>query len=147
MPLRSAPARRKTGELQGPIHTAPASALARSVLNWLVPSALLALQGPAPGLSSLSCAADFLMPLLCRPSAAPLCPRSGARAAASAAAAGERIDALEGALPETVADFCAVVRAHTEGGAARRFATRQLVRERERGGAMLPTIPRAPSTP
>ena len=54
--------------------------------------------------------------------------RSGQAAAVAAASASEKLEALEAALPETMVQFCELVRRHTAGGVGARFASRQLLR-------------------
>ena len=46
----------------------------------------------------------------------------------AAASAGEKLEALEAALPPTMVEYCELVRRHTAGGATSRFASRQLLR-------------------
>ena len=51
----------------------------------------------------------------------------GAAASIEAAAASDRLEALEAALPPTVEEMVGVIARHADGGAAHRFATGQLM--------------------
>ena len=53
---------------------------------------------------------------------------SGQAAAVAAAAATEKHEAFDAALPESMVEYCELVRRHTAGGADARFASRQLLR-------------------
>ena len=53
---------------------------------------------------------------------------SGQAAAVAAASASEKLEALEAALPDTMVQYCELVRRHTAGGVGARFASRQLLR-------------------
>ena len=46
----------------------------------------------------------------------------------AAASASEKLEALEAALPETMVQYCELVRRHTAGGVGARFSSRQLLR-------------------
>ncbi|KAL4426507.1 hypothetical protein ABPG77_008365 [Micractinium sp. CCAP 211/92] len=78
-----------------------------SALLWRVVCEWLSTQAASRGLSAAS--------------------KVGAAANIDAAAAAERLEALEAALPATVADMAAIISKHAAAGAAYRFSTGQLM--------------------
>lgn len=78
-----------------------------SALLWRVVCEWLSTQAASKGLSAAA--------------------KVGAAANIDAAAAAERLEALEAALPATVADMAAIISKHASAGAAYRFSTGQLM--------------------